>query len=311
MLDTSQREPADLGRIVDGLWSPLSVGQVPPEFGITTDFLDSSGRAINLRSYARSVMEMRIALPDHKSIVEDALTAPTGENSGFALVRVRHLATHSGAGVYGPPSMAQVHYRSVLELLIEDGQLVEAGLVTDTQNQLTQLGHSAKTRAEPRAGPKSTLPPSLRKNSDPWGAALADILTSIMDGDLSVIHQCYDPAAELTYPIGHRIGAKAADQFWLSLRAAVPTGTFHISTQIGNEDPLRPPRTALKWTLTGTHDGWGRFGAPTGARLHIIGMTFVEFGPRGVRREWTVIDELAIWQQILSVTSSSSYRATG
>ena len=34
---------------------------------------------------------------------------------------------------------------------------------------------------------------------------------------------------------------------------------------------MMPPRAALRWSLTGKHDGWGSFGAPTGAEVHIMG----------------------------------------
>ena len=65
------------------------------------------------------------------------------------------------------------------------------------------------------------------------------------------------------------------------------------------EDPGRPPRSALRWSLWGAHAGWGAFGAPTGARVHVMGMSHAEWGPRGLRRDWTLYDETAVWTQIL------------
>jgi hypothetical protein len=70
-----------------------------------------------------------------------------------------------------------------------------------------------------------------------------------------------------------------------------------------------PPRSALRWCLTGIHDGWGAFGKPTGANIHVMGASHVEFGavvPGEIklRREWTLFDETAIWKQILMHTGS-------
>jgi hypothetical protein len=62
---------------------------------------------------------------------------------------------------------------------------------------------------------------------------------------------------------------------------------------------MMPPRAAVRWSLDGKHDGWGMFGKPTGAPVHVMGITHVEYGPWGLRREWTLIDEVAIWVQIL------------
>ena len=59
---------------------------------------------------------------------------------------------------------------------------------------------------------------------------------------------------------------------------------------------MMPPRAAVRWSLDGQHSGWGRFGVPTHARIYVMGITHVEFGPHGIRREWTLIDETAIWK---------------
>jgi len=60
-----------------------------------------------------------------------------------------------------------------------------------------------------------------------------------------------------------------------------------------------PPRAALRWTLHGKHTGWGAFGTPTGAEVFILGASHAEFGPWGLRREFTLFDETAVWKQIL------------
>ena len=60
-----------------------------------------------------------------------------------------------------------------------------------------------------------------------------------------------------------------------------------------------PPRAALRWSLDGNHDGGGMFGPPTGAPVHVMGLSHAEFGPWGLRREYVLIDEIAIWTQIL------------
>ena len=65
---------------------------------------------------------------------------------------------------------------------------------------------------------------------------------------------------------------------------------------------MMPPRSAIRWPLTGNHDGWGRFGRPTGVRVHLMGGSHVEFGPWGLRREVTIYDEIAVWKQILLQT---------
>ena len=140
-------------------------------------------------------------------------------------------------------------------------------------------------------------------NDNEWGQALADIVARMMRAEFSVIPAQYDRACHLEYAggvTGH--GHEAADQFWLPLRAAFPSSDFAIHHTIGLEDPLLPPRAALRWSLTGKHDGWGAFWAPTGVEVHVIGAAHAEFGPWGLRREYVLFDETAIWKQIILKT---------
>ena len=59
------------------------------------------------------------------------------------------------------------------------------------------------------------------------------------------------------------------------------------------------PRAAIRWSLHGKHDGWGAFGTPSGAEVYVMGFAHADFGPWGLRREYVVFDETAIWKQIL------------
>ncbi len=88
----------------------------------------------------------------------------------------------------------------------------------------------------------------------------------------------------------------------MGLRSALPSAIFRIEHQIGRVDPMLGPRSAIRWSLTGRHDGFGRYGAPTGADVHVMGVSHAEFGPWGLHRETTLIDDIAIWKQILLQT---------
>jgi hypothetical protein len=107
------------------------------------------------------------------------------------------------------------------------------------------------------------------------------------------------PAAGVT---GH--SHADADRFWIGLRAALPDAAFTIHHVIGREDERMPPRAALRWSLHGRHSGWGAFGPPTGAEIYVLGLSHAEFGPWGLRREWVLYDETAIWKQILLSTGA-------
>ena len=132
------------------------------------------------------------------------------------------------------------------------------------------------------------------------GKRYAEILTAIMAADFTKVVREYDRACRLAYPDGveaRSIGP--AETFWMTLRAAFPSAEFKIEHQIGNEDKMLGPRAAVRWSLRGKHDGWGRFGPPTGADVYVMGFSHADFGPWGLRQETVVFDTVSVWKQIL------------
>jgi hypothetical protein len=142
-----------------------------------------------------------------------------------------------------------------------------------------------------------------RGNHNEWGERYADLLSRIMNKDFDAVARYYDRACLAEYA-GAASGVSHAfvERFWLGLRSSFPSATFKIHHQIGRSDPLMPPRAAIRWSLTGRHDGWGRFGPPTSAMVHVMGISHAEFGPWGLRREYALFDEVSIWKQILMQT---------
>ena len=78
--------------------------------------------------------------------------------------------------------------------------------------------------------------------------------------------------------------------FWLGLRSAFPSAEFTTRTiVIGREDPMMPPRAAVRWSTgrANTTDGEHVRKTHRCAEVHVMGITHVEYGPWGLRREWT------------------------
>ncbi len=268
--------------------------------------------------------------PDRELLGEDVIwcedPARTDETTEAFLSSHRLVctATHTRPGVYGAPTGRRVAYRILADCAISNDRVTDEWLVRDQGGIVRQLGHDVvdwtRELIAREGGPENCVQPMTpagdvagpydgRGNDNEWGARYADIVTRIMNADLAVIPREYDRACVLEYPGAVTgLGWSDADQFWLSLRAAFPDAKFTLDHVIGRDDPLMPPRAALRWSLHGKHAGWGAFGTPTGAEVYIMGMCQAEFGPFGangepcVRREWALVDETAIWKQILLKT---------
>ncbi len=78
-----------------------------------------------------------------------------------------------------------------------------------------------------------------------------------------------------------------------------PVTLYARRGRVGGAGAGQPGGGGGGWSLAGTPSASGFFGAPTGAGVHVMGITHAEWGEWGLRREFTLIDEVAIWKQIL------------
>lgn len=261
--------------------------------------------------------------PDRQLLGEDVIWSGTPEDGLLSSHRILSTATHTGDGHYGKATGTRLTYRIIADCHAINNQIDDEWLVRDQGAIVRQLGLQPKDYVRDlivrQGGPDRCVKPFTPNidmpgpyggvgNDNEWGEKLAHVLNRVMAGDTAVVPSEYDRAAQLDYPgfvTDH--GWDAAVAFWTGLRTAFPSARFEIHHQVGRDDPMMPPRAAIRWSLSGRHDGHGTFGEPTGADVHVMGMTHAEFGSLGaapvrLRREWTLFDETAIWKQILMQT---------
>lgn len=253
--------------------------------------------------------------PDRKLLGEDVIWSGTPEEGMLSSHRIYSTATHSGDGVYGAATGTSLQYRIIADCHAINNQINDEWLIRDQGAVVRQLGIApidyARSQIESEGGPENSSPgftPAIDKpgpytgsgNNNEWGQRYADLLKRIMAADLAAIPAEYDRGCQLEYPggvSGH--SHRDADRFWTSLRSSFPNAKFTIEHQIGRDDPLMPPRAAIRWSLHGKHDGWGAFGRPSGADVYIMGACHAEYGPWGLRREFVLFDETSVWKQIV------------
>jgi predicted ester cyclase len=258
--------------------------------------------------------------PDRQLLAEDVIWSGDEDYGFLSSHRLTSTATHTGFGIFGPPTGRRIAVRAIADCAAKDNVIYDEWLTRDASAIAIQLGLDpvdfARTLIAREGGAKSANRPftpemdvlggyRARGNANPWGQRLADILAQIMDKDFSVIGREYDRAVRVEHPgLCGGWGHPAADSAWLRIRAAFPTARFEIHHIIGREDVGQPIRAAVRWSLTGTHDGFGAYGTPSAAAIYLMGITHAEWGPWGLRREFTVFDEIAVWKQILMHTGA-------
>lgn len=273
-----------------------------------------SGVVVGNQDVIKATMATLAEFPDRKLFGEDVIWTGSPETGMLSSHRIQSTATHLGDGVFGKATGLELRYRIIADCHAINNQIDDEWLIRDLGAIVRQLGWDPKEYAadliEREGGPDNCVRPFTPQtdvkgpyqgngNDDKWGQRLADILGRIMSADMTAIPETYDRACELNYAGGvDGVSHGDADEFWMGLRSSFPNAQFTIDHQIGREDPMMSPRAAIRWSLSGIHEGWGSFGAPTGASVYIMGATHAEFGPWGLRREYTLFDEAAVWKQI-------------
>ncbi|MCQ1060300.1 ester cyclase [Photobacterium sp. ZSDE20] len=255
-----------------------------------------------------STMEVLAEFPDRTLFGEDVIWSGDDESGLYSSHRIISTATQRETG-------KKVLFRIIADCHALNNQIDDEWLIRDHGAIAKHLGMTPKEKAlqliEEAGGPEKCPFPFTPKrdkqgpyhgvgNDNNWGVKYQSILQRIMSAEFSVIPQEYDRACIGEYPSGIRACSHAEiDDFWMRLRSAFPNAEFKIHHRIGRDDSMMSPRSAIRWTLEGKHEGYGHFGKPTGAHVYIMGASHAEFGPWGIRREYVLFDEVAIWQQIL------------
>lgn len=302
------------------IWEGRGIETLERSYAADIPVRTPMGISVGNRATMAATMATLFEFPDRELLGEDVIWCEGEAGHFLSSHRILSTGTHRSDGAFGPATGRSFRIRVIADCAARDGVIDDEWMVRDQGGIARQLGldpqrfardlivadGGAETARQPFL-PEADIPGPYRGrgNDNPWGARYADTLQRIMAGDFAHTLQDHDRAAIGAWPGAMTLtGAQAIADAWLGLRAAFPSARFAIHHVIGMEGGLMPPRAAVRWSLDGTHDGFGAFGRPTGARVHVMGISHAEYGPfggagPGLRREYVLFDEIAIWKQIL------------
>lgn len=297
------------------IWEGRGVARLHDWYAEDLIFRMASGIGVGRQAVIDGTLATMHEFPDRQLLAEDVIWSGSPEAGMLSSHRLYCTGHYRGDGQFGPAKGQAVAFRAIAECHAKNNQIDDEWLARDQGAICRQLGMTpqafARAAIEAEGGwahasrpftPDQDQPGPYtgRGNMHAEGQRYADILTALMNADGAVVQRAYDRACKLAYPGGVEARSwAAAETFWLGLRSAFPSATFGIDHQIGMDGDALGPRAAIRWSLHGTHDGRGAFGAPTGATVYIMGFAHASFGPWGLREETVVFDETAIWKQIL------------
>ena len=248
--------------------------------------------------------------PNRRPLYEDVIQSGNAETGFLSSHRGISAMNHLGDGVFGPASGRRVHARAIADCVCKDNRIVHEWLIRDQAAIALHIGIQPRDLAQrwlnergpwnkPVAGP----PPSWYVSAISRERLAQDYAASLND----FAHRCGDSAAIYDSAVHHigpggttRYGHEEVIDYWNGLFAAMVCNRFdveHLALQRGGG---RADRIAIRWRAHATHLGNGMFGVPTGNPVEIMGINHVELHNGKVAREWVLIDDVALWMQVLT-----------
>lgn len=254
--------------------------------------------------------------PDRQLVGEDVIWKQYADGSFLSSHRLISVMTHTGSGQHGQAQGRKVRSRIIADCWMRDQVVVEEWLARDQAAFANCMGSNAYNMASSmvaqeraQTGKVSYFLPAHDEpsactqgvDSDTEVTHYADAMRRIWhDKDTRAIKDLYFHGATLNTPGGQsRHGHSDIDNFLMGYLASFPDAKLTIHTGFANRDAEQPVRLAIRWSLSGTHSGYGHFGAPTGAPVYIMGLTHAHMSQGQVKQEWMAVDEVAIWKQLL------------
>lgn len=262
------------------------------------------------------------AFPDAR-VTTPAVVWTGNEQDGFYTSHlIFNVSRNTGHSVYGPPTGRQVTRMGIALCLVKENRIVEEWVVRDDLSVIRQLGLDLDATVARLARREAAKP--LQNYGDPelqlgqyapepypapaksgtgfevddfvrrsyheiWNRRMFNLVRDVVHENMLF----HGPSGRECYGRGDYLALA------LSLLAAFPDARFSIDQLFWNADEATGGwRTSMRWSLVGTHTGYGIYGAPTGVPFRLWGLTqHVIVNGRFVE-EWTVFNELALLKRL-------------
>jgi hypothetical protein len=254
--------------------------------------------------------------PDRRLLAEDIIVSGNADGGFLSSHRIVSTMTHRGDGAFGPASGRRIHVRTVADCVCRDNRVVHEWLVRDqgaiarqvglqpaelARRWLAERGGWHKTAAGPTpAGYHSHV------STEPAAVAYAEAVRGFAQGAATDAAAAYDDAVHHLGP-GEttRYGQAEVGAWWRGLFEVFAVEQFIVEHLALNRGDGRAERVALRWRVAARHEGSGAFGPASGHRVEILGINHAELFRGRVLREWVLVDEVALWMQVLGGAGTS------
>lgn len=308
-------------RCTHRIWEEKGMGLCYTHYAHNAVIHTSEGMVYGRDEWTRRAIDGLSAFPDIRLFGDEVIWTGNEEDGFHTSHRIIAIGHNTGYSPYGPPTGRKMVRRAIANCFVKENYICEEWVVRDNVSAIRQLGLDVREMVRKAAerdmargiAPQEVgeverlqgqMPPEVMPPKSGGGFDVEDFVKrsyhEIWNWRLFNKIKTYYSEQYLCHSSSDRefYGLGDFTAFILSMLQAFPDAKMSVDHLywLGNDQDGY--RVAVRWTLLGTHDGYGIYGDPTGRRVRMMGITHHTIKHGKFVEEWTVFDEFAVMKQL-------------
>ncbi len=314
-------------RCTHKIWEEKAIGLIYTHYAHNAIVHTPGGTVYGREAVVRNTVQNQAIWGDLRAYADDVIWGGNDDEGYYSSHRHVNTATHTGFTDFSAPTGRKILYWGIADCLIRRNLIVEEWLTHDGVTIVRQMGHdpvalarrsvlpaSPHTHGEIDRLPSGQQAPEFhevpRAEDDPQGFVRAVLLNLWNARLVNMVRAHYAPNVVAFVPDARKLyGHGDYENFVITLMACFPDLALTVDHQCVLGDATRGYRVATRFTLQGTHEGYGPYGPPTGRRVTMIAISHHELRGGRVAREWTVFNEFELLKQLLGRAGGAGVNA--
>ncbi len=308
-------------RCTHKIWEEHGIGLIYTHYNHNAILHTDRGTTHGLDAFIVSTLQSQVAFPERCLFATDVIWGGNDVDGFYTSHRITTSGRNTGYSWYGPPTGRMVTRSGFADCAVRENRIYEEWVVSDEIASLRQMGLDPQQvvadllkngarewmKLEPHSDIerlRGQLPPPVPPPKQSEGFEVEDFVRRSYHEIwnwrlLNKVNEYYAPN-HLAHLTGQRdlYGRAALGYFITCMLAMFPDGAMTIDHLCWLGDTQAGYRVATRWTFQGTHEGPGVYGAPTGKRVQVMGVSHHHIRDGVYAQEWTLFDEIALMLQL-------------
>ena len=310
-------------RVTHRIWEDQDVGYIYDTYAPGCFVYDDSGAHYGVERVVEGTVQGIHAFPDTRSYADEVIWAGNDEQGFVTSHRYITTGHHLAPWRWGPATGRRVDMWGIANCVIRDNEIFEEWVLYNMVSKFTQLGIDPAWAArqygnelieskvqchqpEVQRLAGGRLPEYFPVAADSSVFDVENFLRGLFHNvynrrDFSAVDRAYAQSVRWKGASNRSgYGRQDVKAMARSLLATFPDLGMQVDEVYWMGNETEGFRASVRWTATGTHRGYGLYGAPSNRRVHIWGINQLYIAGGRITEDWMMFNEFDVMAQILS-----------